>query len=129
MIAWHHRRVLMLRRLIDKPAVVEFLRVRHDHYLPVSLSEQRERNSSIQSRRGKRVRCNLPVRQLALVATTIRMSATACPRQSAHGEVGTPTEEMKHKRAEAKAAKQQRPDRHDEESFEDKREHSPAQSE
>jgi hypothetical protein len=34
------------------------------------------------------------------------------PRECTHGKVGTAADEMKHKRAEAKAAKQQRHDRH-----------------
>ena len=48
----------------------------------------------------------------AMVANfNLRMSSARRPRQCTHGKVGTPTEDMKHKRAEAKAAKHQRPDR------------------
>jgi len=42
----------------------------------------------------------------------LRRSGADCPRQSTHGKAGTPMEEMKHKRAETKAAKQQRSDRY-----------------
>ena len=57
------------------------------------------------------------------------MSCASCPRQSTLGKVGTPTEEMKHKRAEAKAAKQERSDCHYEKPFENERGHAPAQNE
>src|SRR6059036_1564922 len=67
---------------------------------------------------------------LAMVANVGgRMSGAGSPRKSTLGKAGAPTENMKNKGAEAEPAKDQRPDRRYEEPFEDKRGHTPPQSE
>jgi hypothetical protein len=69
------------------------------------------------------------VRQLCDWSQTGCMSCAGSPRKSALGKVGAPTEKMKDKRAEAKTAEHQDPDRYDEEPLKDKCGHAPAQRE
>src|SRR5262245_63972793 len=57
------------------------------------------------------------------------MSFAGSPRKSALGKLGASTEDMKQKRAETKAAKQQRSDCHYEKPFENNRSHAPAHNE
>src|SRR5262245_55653039 len=69
---------------------------------------------------------NLRSNAAAMLANfVVHMSSAGCPRQCAHSEDGAPAYEMKDKRAESKAAKQQRANGCDEEAFENKRSHAP----
>jgi hypothetical protein len=77
------------------------------------------------------VRSKKPLSPCAAKIATVGggTSGARSPRKSAFGKVGASKEEMKDKRAQAKPAKHQRPDRYYEEPLEDKGGHPPTQSE
>src|SRR5437667_9468859 len=93
-------------------------RVRHNNYynLPECFLTSRLRC-------GRKSRCHPCAAMIATVGGGT--SGARSPRKSAFAKVGASKEEMKDKRAQAKPAKHQRPDRYYEEPLKDKGGHPP----